>query len=237
MIESIYQCVELCILAAPYARFKCSKYQKPGEDGSRALLRHVLTFGITGRTTFWSISHKDFFLQELSAILLWVSLDFQSPWHLSSQEIKKNLPTVVWCLWNMTHHPLQPGQWLLAFSAIRVMSFQQGFYCRVSGPLRSPLGKFSFVILHPFSFKHSLNINLVNSLLFGIFVKLTRSLSIVALTSGFLFPLVSTAGHSLAKHFSVAPQFSKFWRTLIVNRELATSNCLKGLTVEFVPSE
>ena len=36
----------------------------------KALLRHLLTFIITGRTTFWSNSHQDFFLPELSAILL-----------------------------------------------------------------------------------------------------------------------------------------------------------------------
>ena len=57
--------------------------------GQELLLWHVLTGGITGRTTFWSISHKDFFLPELSTILVWLSLDLQRPWHLSSQEIKK----------------------------------------------------------------------------------------------------------------------------------------------------
>ena len=94
---------------------KGSKYQKPREDWSRAFLRHVLTVGNTGRTGFWSISQKDFFLPELSAILLWVSLDFQRPWHLSSQEIKKDLPKDV-CFWNMTHgsihYSLDSGCWL-----------------------------------------------------------------------------------------------------------------------------
>ena len=51
-----------------YARFKRSKYQKPREDWSRAILRHA--FSITGRRTFWSISHEDFFLPELFAIFL-----------------------------------------------------------------------------------------------------------------------------------------------------------------------
>ena len=32
---------------------KCWKYQKPRDHCSRAFLRHVLTFGFTGRTTFW----------------------------------------------------------------------------------------------------------------------------------------------------------------------------------------
>ena len=34
----------------------------------------------------------------------------------TSLEIQKNLSKVV-CLWNMTHHPLQPGQWLSAFQS------------------------------------------------------------------------------------------------------------------------
>ena len=71
----------------------------------------------------------------------------------------------------MTHHPFQPGLWLLAFSAIRVMSFQQGFYSTVGSLAFSKVRfcKFSFVALQPFPFKYSRNINLVNSQFFGIF--------------------------------------------------------------------
>ena len=152
-----------------YARFKCSKYQKPWEDWSRAILRHALTFGITGRTTFWSISHKDFFLPELSAIVLWVSLDFQRPWHFSSQEIKRDLPKVV-CLWNMTHHPLQPGQWLLAFQPSGSWASNKASTVGSLAFSEVRFGKFSFVVLQAFSFKHSPNINLVSSQFFWHFL-------------------------------------------------------------------
>ena len=80
---------------------------------------------------------------------------------------QKNLPKVV-CLWKMTHHPLQLGGcWLFQpsgswasnkASTVRSMAFSGVRF-----------GKFSFVTLQPFSFKHSLNINLVNSQFFGIF--------------------------------------------------------------------
>ena len=115
-----------------------------------------------GQLTFWSISHNDFFLPESSAILLCIRLDFQPPWHLSSQEIKKNLPKVVF-LWNMTHHPLQPGQWLMALQAFGSWGSNQASTVGSTAFSGVSFGKFSFVILQPFSFKRSPNINLVNS--------------------------------------------------------------------------
>ena len=194
------------------------KYQKPREDWSRALLWHVLTCGITGgRTTFefWPIFHKDFFLAELFAILLWVSLDFQLPWHLSSQDIKRLFrKSYVYEIWlTMIHYSLDSGCWLFqpsgSWASNKASTVESLAFSEVS------FGKFSFVMLQPFSFKHSLYINLVNSQFLAFFVKLSRSLSIAALTGCFPFPLVRfTAGCTLASCFSVSHQFSKPWRTL-----------------------
>ena len=123
-------------------------------EASRGLVKSFalacLNLRLPGRSTFLSISHKDFFLPELSVILLWVSLDFQRPWHLSSQEIKKNLPKVVflWKLWLIIHYSLENGCWLFQpsgswpsnkASAVGSLAFSGVRY-----------GKFSFVILQPF---------------------------------------------------------------------------------------
>ena len=182
--------------------FAFEQNTKSLEKTGQAFLGHALTFSITGRTTFWSISHEDFFLPELSTIFLWPSLDFQPPWHL--QEIKKVFrKSYVYEIWLIIHYSLDSGWWLC-----RHPEHELPTRCLLSSlwPFRSPLGKFSFVILQPFSFKHSPNINLVNSEFFGIFVKLTWSFSIAALTSCFvfLFPLVSfTASSPLPSCFSV----------------------------------
>ena len=151
MIKSA-TCVKLWIWAALYARFKCSKYQKPREDWSRALLRHVLTFGITGRATFWSISHKDFFPPELSAILLWVSLDFQCPWPLSSQEIKKKIfqKSYVYEIWLTIHFSLDSGCWLFQPSGSWASNKASTVGSLAFSEVR--FGKFSLVVLKPFLF-------------------------------------------------------------------------------------
>ena len=139
---------------------------------SRGLLRHVLTFGITGRTTSWSIFHKDFFFPELSEILLWVSLDFECPWQISSQEIKKYLPKAVrfFCyeIWLTIHNSLDSGCWLFQPSGSWASNKASIVGSLAFSEVR--FGKFSFVILQPFSFKHSLNINLVNSQFVGLFL-------------------------------------------------------------------
>ena len=99
---------------------------------------------------------------------LWVSLDFQPSWHLSSQEIQKHPPKVV-CLWKMTQHPLQPGQWLIALQASGPWASNKASTVGSTAFSGVRFGKFSFVIFQPFSFKHSPNRNLVNFQFFGNF--------------------------------------------------------------------
>ena len=140
---------------------------------------------------------------------------------------KKNLPKVV-CLWNMTHHLLQPGQWLLAFSAMRVMSFQQGFYCRVSGLLKRLLWQIFFCKLQPVSFKHSLNINLVNSQFVGFFCQ--ADLIIVHCRIDNLLPLPFGEIHcrpSACKLFFCVPSVLPVLNNL-VNHGFGHSQLLEG---------
>ena len=81
-------------------------------------------------------------------------------------------------------------------------------------------GKFYFIILQPFSFERSLNISLVNSqfFFFFFFFFFCQADSIIVhcrIDKLLPLPLVRfTAGRPLASYFSVAPQCSKFWRTL-----------------------
>ena len=83
--------------------------------------------------------------------------------------------------------------------------FWQAFRQKNRMKIATPSG-FKIRFLPSGDVKHPLNINLVNSNFFAIFVKLTWSLSISSLTSRFLFVLVSfTAGCLLASCFSVGP--------------------------------
>ena len=99
---------------------------------------------------------KDFFLPELPAIFLWVSLDFQRPWHLYVYEI-----------WLTIHYSLGSGCWLFQLSGSWASNKASTVRSLAFSEVR--FGIFSFVILQPFSFKHSLSINMMNSHFFGIF--------------------------------------------------------------------
>ena len=150
-------------------------------------------------------SVKGFFLSESSAMLLWVSLVFQPLWHLCLQEIHKKIPMVI-------HYSLDSGWWLCSLQDLELPTRHL-----LSGLRPTQESTLVIFLLQHFSPSHlnTLSINLVNSKLFGVFVSRTSSLSTAALTSCFLFFLLSfTADGPLTSCFSVAPRFFKFWRTL-----------------------
>ena len=145
----------------------------------------------------------------------------------SSQEIKKTFQkSYVYVLWLTIHYSLNSGCWLYQPSGSWASNKASTVGSLAISEVR--FGKFFFVILQPFSFKHSLNLNLMNSQFVGIFCQDDSTIVQCLIDKLLSFPLAEIhCRPSACKLFFFVQSVLQALK--IVNRGFGHSKLLEGI--------